>query len=276
MNLKEVPPLGKAAACLAALLAASCKTPAPPPEQPPSQLAPTVTGSRIAYVRSVAGASPRFELVVAEADGGAPQVVDTSPDPIMTPSWSPDGQRIVFAGYDRGAAATFIEDLASRRLTRLTAEKGINGAPAWSPDGASIALTLSFGRNPDIYVVSLSSGARARITADPAIDTEPSWSPDGRSLAFISDRTGLPQIYTVRLSGGVPLMLNTPGKRAEQPRYSPDGKSMAMVISEGTRYRIGFSLAPGKRRLRVPGARGRWTAIAELPRRRRPAPVFLR
>jgi TolB protein len=51
--------------------------------------------TRIAYV-SVLGSVPHrtYRLIVADADGENPHVVMQSNEPLMSPAWSPDGQRL--------------------------------------------------------------------------------------------------------------------------------------------------------------------------------------
>jgi TolB protein len=201
--------------------------------------------TRIAYVVGTGyGEARRFMLYVCDADGENRLAIATSHEPLMSPSWSPDGKRLAFVGYTHGRSGIFIQDVDSYRLENngqpIIAERGINGAPAWSPDGTKLALTLSYESNPDIYVMDLATKSLHRITTDSAIDTEANWSPDGRTLAFISDRGGLPQIYTASADGGPQTRLTYQGIRNEQPRYSPDGKTLALVDNDGSGYRIGL------------------------------------
>jgi len=197
--------------------------------------------TQIAYVTAVgAKDARRYQLVIADADGEEPHPIATSREPLMSPSWSPDGKRIAYVGYERGNSAIYLQTPATGDLKKFVGERGINGSPSFSPDGRSLAVTLSFEHNPDIYVIDIASGARRRITTDSAIDTEATWSPDGGTIAFISDRGGSPQIYTVPASGGDQKRLTFQGKRNEKPVYSPDGKSMALVNLDTSSYRIGL------------------------------------
>ncbi len=200
---------------------------------------PGYFNTQIAYVTAVgARDARRYQLIIADADGEAPHAIATSREPLMSPAWSPDGQKIAYVGYERGNSAIYVQTPATGDLKRFVGERGINGSPAFSPDGRQLAVTLSFEHNPDIYVIDVASGARRRMTTDSAIDTEATWSPDGRTIAFISDRGGTPQIYTVSASGGDQKRLTFQGKRNEKPVYSPDGKSMALVNLDSSSYRI--------------------------------------
>jgi TolB protein len=199
-----------------------------------------VFNTKIAYVAAEGfGRERKYQLIVSDADGEFPRVVATSRDPLLSPSWSPDRKRLAYAGYDRGAQAIFVHELATGQVSKLTSERGINGSPAWSPDGKSLAVSLSFERNPDIYVVDVATKQRRRLTEHYAIDTEPSWSPDGQSIVFTSDRGGTPQIYRVPATGGDAERLTFQGKQNLRASYSPDAKSLVLVNYDGGSYRIG-------------------------------------
>ncbi len=193
---------------------------------------------RIAYITTD---SPRLHrLQVADADGFNPQTIASSSEPLMSPSWSPDGKRIAYVSFEHKAAAIYIQTLATGQRERVAEFRGINGAPAWSPDGGRLALTLSKDGNPDIYVMDLASRSLAKITRNAAIDTEPTWSPDGSTLVFTSDRGGKPQLYAVPSQGGTEKRLTFSGDYNAAASFSPDGQNIAMVHGSGSSYRIGI------------------------------------
>ncbi len=201
-----------------------------------------VFDTRVAYVRSVKSRRGKrsYALIVADADGYNPKIIRSSVNPIMSPSWAPDGKRLAYVAFkDTGRTAIYVQNVITGRRYVVSASKGINGAPAWSPDGTRLALTLSKVGNPEIYVFNLRSRSLRRITVNGAIDTEPAWSPDGRWIVFTSDRSGGPQIYKAPATGGPARRLTFRGKYNARPAFSPDGKKLAMVHSDGGRYNIG-------------------------------------
>jgi len=197
--------------------------------------------TRVAYV-SVLGHLPNksYQLVVADADGMNPRVVMQSNEPLMSPSWSPDGQSLAYVSFEGRLPTVYVQELKSGERRRVSARAGVNQAPAWSPDGKKLALTLSTrDGNLDIYTLDLATQALARITDDPAIDTEPQWSNDGRSLYFTSDRAGGPQIYRVGIQpGDKPRRLTFQNSYNARPRLSPDESQLAFVTQEDGAYRI--------------------------------------
>ncbi len=196
--------------------------------------------TRIAYVTAKnTTRGPRYDLIIADQDGYNAQTVASSSEPIMSPSWSPDGRHLAYVAFDieEGLAILQIQDLQTGGITEVSSREGINGAPSWSPDGRFLALTLSYHGNPDVFIYDRSTRDMRQLTRSPAIDTEPSWAPDSRSLIFTSDRGGSAQIYRVPVSGGNAERLTFEGKSNSRAVFSPDGKSIAMVTSSGG-YRV--------------------------------------
>ena len=197
--------------------------------------------TRIAYV-SVDGQPPSqtYQLIIADADGENQRKVLESRYPIMSPSWSADGQWLAYVSFESRRSAVYVQQVRTGERSRVSARAGINGAPAFSPDGKRLALTLGgTAGNPDIFVLDLNTQNLTRITDDPAIDTEAAWSSDGQSLYFTSDRAGGPQIYRVGVKAGDrPKRITFGGSYNARPRVSPDGTQLAMVTLDGGNYRI--------------------------------------
>ncbi len=167
----------------------------------------SVTGTRgaftteILYIVSefISPTESIFRLEKADYDGQRAQVLLESPEPIMSPSWSPNGQDVAYVSFETDLPRIYIQNIATGQRSQITNYPNINSSPVWSPDGSKLAMVLSKDGSPDIYVQDLNTNELMRVTEHPLIDTEPSWSTDGRSIVFMSDRTGQPQIYQMEL-----------------------------------------------------------------------------
>lgn len=203
--------------------------------------------TRVAYVTSTGtGQNTQYALMVADSDGFNPQVVVRSREPLMSPSWAPDGRRLAYVSFERGNSSIYIQDLSTGSRELVSSQKGINGGPAFSPDGSKLAMNLSYGGNPDIYVMDLATRKTTKLTNHFAIDVEPVWMPDGRSLLFTSDRSGKPQIYQVAISGGDATRLTFQGQYNARATICCDGKKIAVAQGAGNVYRISvFDRATG-------------------------------
>ncbi|ATI03912.1 MULTISPECIES: Tol-Pal system beta propeller repeat protein TolB [Cycloclasticus] len=196
--------------------------------------------TRMAYVTSMMGANGKqeYKIQVADADGYGAKTIVTSTEPLMSPSWSPRGDKISYVSYEGRRSSIYTQTLRTGQREKLRSFKGINGAPSWSPDGSQLALTLSKDGSADIYIYNVITRSFRRLTRSYAIDTEPDWSPDGRHIIFTSDRGGKPQIYRISASGGQAARVTFEGSYNARASYSPDGKYIVMVHRVNGQYRI--------------------------------------
>lgn len=186
--------------------------------------------TRIAYVTSSGvGDNTRYGLYIADADGRNSREILSSDEPVMSPAWSPDGEKLAYVSFETQRPAIYVQDLASGRRAKLTSFQGLNSAPAWSPDGRQIAMALSKDGQPDIYVMDIGSRNLERLTDSSSIETEPSWSPDGNSLIFTSDRSGGPQVYRHDLASGNIARLTYTGGYNARGQFSPDGEQLFLI-----------------------------------------------
>lgn len=197
--------------------------------------------TRIAYitVEKLGGKRSRYQLQIADSDGYNARTILESPEPLLSPAWSPRGNRIAYVSFEDRNSAIYVQDIRTGKREKVASGRGINSAPSFSPDGRRLAMTRSADGNPDIYVMDLDTRKTRRLTTHPAIDTEARWKPDGRHLVFTSDRGGGPQIYEIAVDGGQPRRLTfNMGNYNSRASLSPDGKSMAVVNGGDKGYRI--------------------------------------
>ena len=178
-------------------------------------------------------AQPYWKLGIVDVGDGAFSE-PPGPNIAYAPSWSPDGEWIVYAG-ERGLT---VQDVAGQTVVQITDATRDTG-PAWSPDGTQVAFTRSQHDHWEIYVISFPDGPDAgagsvtRLTetpqrpdGQPASSAAPAWSPDGKHLAFLTDRTGRWEIWVTAAPG-------SPAGRGPRPLFPSELEGLAVEYSYG-------------------------------------------
>jgi TolB protein len=207
-----------------------------------------IFSTKIAYILVQRnGDKAHYTLDIADVDGSNPQSLLVSTEPIMSPTWSPDGRQIAYVSFEKKRAQIYTVSVETGQRRLLTSFTGINGAPSWSPDGRRLAVVLSKGGNPKIYNVDMSSGQLTQLTFGDAIDTEPRFSPDGHSMLFTSGRGGSPQIYRLSLADGKINRVTYDGNYNARASYTPNQKFIVMLHREDRQFNIGVQDAQSGR-----------------------------
>jgi TolB protein len=187
--------------------------------------------TRLLYVTAerFSVSNTRYTLQRSDYDGARAVTLLQSREPILSPSFAPDGRRIAYVSFEQRRPRIFVQHIDTGRREQITNFEGLNGAPAWSPDGNRLAFVLSKDGNPEIYVMDLGSRQIRRVTNQQSIDTEPFWGKDGQTLYFTSDRSGKPQIYKTNINGGSAERVTFIGNYNANPKLSADEKTLVMI-----------------------------------------------
>lgn len=198
-----------------------------------------VFSTRIAYVvaQQFKGGS-QYTLEVADMDGYNPKPLLKSSQPIMSPTWSPDGRGLAYVSFESGDPVVYVQDVGTGSRQTMSSFEGLNSAPAWSPDSRRLALVLTKSGAPKIFVMNLANKQLTQVTQGDSLDTEPVWSPDGNSIYFTSNRGGGPQIYRAEINSGSVQRVTYSGNYNASASLSPDGKILAVLNGGDNQFNI--------------------------------------
>ncbi|MHA6494739.1 Tol-Pal system beta propeller repeat protein TolB [Pseudomonas borbori] len=171
----------------------------------------------------------RYTLQRSDYDGARAVTLLQSREPILSPSFAPDGRRIAYVSFEQKRPRIFVQHIDTGRREQITNFEGLNGAPSWSPDGNRLAFVLSRDGNPEIYVMDMGTRQLRRVTNQGSIDTEPFWGKDGQTIYFTSDRSGKPQIYKTNINSGSVERVTFVGNYNANPKLSADEKTLVMI-----------------------------------------------
>ena len=168
-------------------------------------------GTRLAFVSASSTGNARIFVINRDGTGLRQLTIENNPQYGSTdddsPSWSPNGQQIVFARlsllYLINADGTGIDST------------GVWGRhPVWSPDGTQIAFA-----DDGIFVMNMSF-TRRRLTPFNG-DFVPRWSPDSRQLAFERTEGSQYKLYRINVDGTGLTKLSTGTPSDNWPTWSP-------------------------------------------------------
>jgi len=177
---------------------------------------------KIAFDSNVDHPRGAYAIWVMNSDGSDMRPLQPlyDPDPYnnggRSPSWSPDGSRLVFYRWYPGRhhEELAIMDSAGQRQVRLTNDTFGLSSPAWSPDGRGIAVCRYASQGVHVLLLDLQTMEQAHLPVDAVSLT---WSPDGQKLCF--EELGPP----------VPLPPEEPGPEV--------GRYLWIVSKDGTGLR---------------------------------------
>ena len=155
-------------------------------------------GKRIAF----SAYDDEWDIFVIEVEGGSLKRLTNDSNFDISPTWSPDGEKIVFGSRsDNGERGIYIMNADGTHLTKICDKFQQDLDLAWSPDGNMIAFSSNEYGNSEIVVVSAVGGTVHRLTEGNALNRCPAWSPDGEKIAFTSSRERVLDVIVMNSDG---------------------------------------------------------------------------
>ncbi len=203
--------------------------------------------SRVVFVNETGPKNARLKrLAIMDYDGANLQFLTDSSTLVLSPRFSPTGDRVLYTSYETGFPQIFLLQIANVGRAALPTPSGnMSFAPRFSPDGNQVVFSLEQGGNTDIYRMDVSGGNPQRLTSAPSIETGPSFSPDGSQIVFTSDRSGSPQLYVMGANGGEAQRISSGPGRYNTPVWSPRGDLIVFTKQNAGRFHIGVMRTDG-------------------------------
>jgi TolB protein len=190
-------------------------------------------GKRISYHKD-------YQVFLADADGTHAAQVPTGQPFNFGPTWSADGQWVLFVSGEHHNCHPHIVRADGTGLRRLADRCGYSGAvefldvpdfhagssdtPVWSADGKRVFYTAKVGVSVELFQVTL-DGVSEQLTRSPdgTLHYHPQPSTDGQWLAFGSKRGGVRQLFVLRLGDRAERQITDlkPGQAAMWPYWQP-------------------------------------------------------
>jgi TolB protein len=191
--------------------------------------------TRIAYV---AHSVNEYRLEIADSDGKNAFVAFRDKEPVISPTWSPDGSKIAYVSFGTKKPVVYVQELVTRHRIAIANFKGSNSAPAWSPDGRRLVIALARDGLTQIHTVNADGTDLRRVITSTAHDTEPCFAPDGETIYFTRYQNGSSQIYRMNPTGGDVHRVTFQGDHNISPTISPDGRLLSYVSYREGRFQI--------------------------------------
>ncbi len=162
--------------------------------------------------------------------------VTTLPGIEISPTFSPDGERLAFVAFDEEGVPSnlFVQQIHAETPVALTQQQGAELFPAWSPDGESLAY-FSYGQQAcGLYHIPSQGGASRKLIDTSCRVTGLAWSPDGQQVVFAAPDSALrvQRLFALNLADYSTRPLTTPAATEAgdtMPVFSRDGAQLLFM-----------------------------------------------
>jgi len=200
--------------------------------------------------RTIAFAGDRYgsyDIWTVAVPSGATSRLTTDARYEVFPSWTPDGQTLLYVQLDdrwvdHDIMAMPARGGPSRLVARDTSffDYGAGrtfGYPMVSPDGKQVLFRSHRSGWINYWVAPLSGGPARALAAEEADQSDGTWAPDGRSVAFVSNHNGSLDLRVAAVGGGPTRVVAAPPGNlgvVANPDFSPDGARLAYTVATPT------------------------------------------
>jgi Tol biopolymer transport system component len=199
-------------------------------------------GKRIAY-KLIGASSPTDnptlygDLVVVNADGSNPIVLDANTTGMTATEWSLDGRFVLYSRVEGKLDQIFVAASdGSARPVRVGDAATPNWSPRWSPNGKSIAYLVDGDAAPKgsvgVWLMDIDGSNARKLTKETYTGFNSiTWNHSGTQLAFTGSQGSNLDLWIVGLDGAPERAVTTNHGGASGASWSPDGSSLAYLVA---------------------------------------------
>lgn len=144
-------------------------------------------------------------------------------------SWSPDGEKIAFAGEKKEKDYLYIINLKKNKLKKLRLPLEVLKSPCFSYQGNKITFVGMEGGINDLYLVDANGKNLERLTSDECDDDYPVFSPDDKKIVYVSEREKQKDLFLLDMETlAITQLTSTPSDEMD-PSWAPDGDSIIYI-----------------------------------------------
>jgi WD40 repeat protein len=172
-------------------------------------------------------------LILNALNGHEVKNLEIKPSDPASPSFSPDGKKILFSGNLGGVVDIFELDIDSGSLRNLTDDEYYDANPSYSSDGKTILYNRRVDAYWKIFLLDYDDTSRkTQVTFGPTSEVTPTFSRDGKSLYFCSDMNGdIFNVYALDLDSGEVRQYSDVGGGYLNPQDRPAERGKSKVVA---------------------------------------------
>lgn len=132
---------------------------------------PSPFDNRVAFISKKGDG--HYLLRVAFYDGSVPVTLHKSTEPLLSPSWSPDGRYLTYVSFESIRASIFVHDIRTNKRIKILTLKGLNAYPSFDSNSSLLVSVSNEKMTSEIHRLDILSGKLTKLKTSNRADIFP-------------------------------------------------------------------------------------------------------